>query len=181
MPTSGLGAVARKGEAFLACRAALARAGWRRYGAAMTFRHLLLLAPVSLIAACHQGHGSGADVPGDAGSTAPFAAIAPTDVVRFTGTEPFWGGDVTGDLLTWTTPERIDGVKARVTRFAGRGGMGFTGTLDGRAFTMTVTQAQCSDGMSDRAYPFTVSVQLGQDALLTGCGWTSAKPFSGGE
>lgn len=144
-------------------------------------RRTLPIALLLLLAACNQGHGSGAQVPGDAASTAPFAGIAPGDVVRFTGTEPFWGGDVTGDLLTWTTPEKIDGVTARVTRFAGRGGVGFTGTLDGRAFTMTVSEGECSDGMSDRSYPFTVSVQLGQDALLTGCGWTSARGFTGGE
>lgn len=54
------------------------------------------------LAGCHSAP-NGADVPGDAGETAPFAGIAPEDVVRFTGTEPFWGGDVTGDRLTWTT------------------------------------------------------------------------------
>lgn len=140
----------------------------------------LLAAATLFLAACHSAH-EGADVPGDAGSTAPFSGIAPGDVVRFTGTEPFWGGDVTDDRLTWTTPEHPDGVTARVSRFAGRAGLGITGQLGGQDFAMTVTEGQCSDGMSDRTYPFTVSVQIGQDRLLSGCGWTSAVPFTGGE
>lgn len=161
-------------------RRALAVVGAPRYGVPMN-RLVIAISLVASLGACQQHHGAAGQVPGDAASTAPFAEIAAGDVVRFTGTEPFWGGDVTGDLLTWTTPEKIDGVTARVTRFAGRGGMGFTGTLDGRPFTMTVSEGACSDGMSDRAYPFTVSVQLGQDPLLTGCGWTSANGFTGGE
>lgn len=161
-------------------RRALAVAGARRYGVSMN-RLVTAIFVVAALGACQNNHGSGAQVPGDAASTTPFAGIAPDDVVRFTGTEPFWGGDVTGDRLTWTTPEKIDGVTTRVTRFAGRGGLGFTGTLDGRPLTMTVTPGACSDGMSDRSYPFTVSVQLGQDPLLTGCGWTSAQGFTGGE
>ncbi len=34
---------------------------------------------------------------------------------------------------------------------------------------MTVTPLACSDGMSDRSYPFTVTLKLGED-LRNGCG-----------
>lgn len=156
----------------------------------MTMR-LICLAPVALLAACHggpgSGHGQGNDVnvPGDAGDKQPYAGIAANDVVRIVGTEPFWGGDIRGDTLTWTTPDNGDGQGGGqaipVTRFAGRGGISFTGTLDGQNFTLMLTEAKCSDGMSDRTYPFVATVAIGTAPELGGCGWTDSRPFTGGE
>src|SRR6478736_3942532 len=102
------------------------------------------------------------------------------ETVRFSGTEPFWGGQVSGGSLTYTTPDNPDGTKIAVERFAGRGGLSFTGSLDNAAFEMTVTPLACSDGMSDRTYPFTVTLKLG-DELRNGCGWTERQPFEGPE
>ncbi|MES2700146.1 MAG: hypothetical protein V4647_11105, partial [Pseudomonadota bacterium] len=67
-----------------------------------------------------------------------------------------------------------------VARFAGRGGLSFTGTLQGAQFDLAITPASCSDGMSDRTYPFAVTVQLG-DQQLSGCGWTDRQGYTGGE
>ena len=60
------------------------------------------------------------------------------------------------------------------------GGLGFSGTLDGAAFDMTVTPGACSDGMSDRTYPYTVTLKIGDDTR-EGCAWTDAQPFEGPE
>ena len=38
--------------------------------------------------------------------------------------------------------------------------------------------AVCSDTMSDRIYPYTATLSLGETMLL-GCGYTSDEPFSG--
>jgi uncharacterized membrane protein len=140
---------------------------------------------VLLLAACQQG---GADDAGaavdarvpDASSTEAYDGIAEDETVRFTGTEPFWGGQAGGGSLTYTTPENPDGTMIAVERFAGRGGLSFAGALDGADLEMTVTPLECSDGMSDRTYPFTVTLKIGDD-LRNGCGWTERQPFTGPE
>ena len=113
----------------------------------------------------------------DADSPQAYNGIGEDETVHFTGTEPFWGGEVRGSSLTYTTPENADGVKIAVERFAGRGGLSFTGMLEQADFEMTVTPLECSDGMSDRSYPFTVTLKIGDD-LRNGCGWTDRQPLT---
>ncbi|MEL1251236.1 COG3650 family protein [Aurantiacibacter gilvus] len=121
------------------------------------------------LSACQQGEDAG-NVPGDASDTHAFDGIGEHDVVRFTGTEPFWGGQVAGTSLTYSTPENIDGETITVTRFAGRGGLSFSGNLDGRPLDLAITPGDCSDGMSDRSYPFVATLQLGSEQR-NGCAW----------
>ena len=136
------------------------------------------LALLLLVSACNSGGGGDTagttrDGPGPA-----FSAIAPEERLRFTGTEPFWGGEVKGETLLYSTPENPQGVQLAVSRFAGNNGLSFSGTLGGQTFDMAVTQAPCSDGMSDRTYPFTVSLRLGAE-VRQGCGWTDRQGFKG--
>lgn len=147
------------------------------YPARVMPRFALFPVPVLLLAAC-QPPGAGTAVPGDTSDTRPYAGIAPEEVLHFTGTEPFWGGEVAGGVLTYATPENPQGAAIAVERFAGRAGLSFSGTLDGEALDMTVTQGSCSDGMSDRRYPFVVTLRLG-GAMRSGCAWSDAHPFSG--
>ena len=139
-----------------------------------------------LLAACQQnsadraalsGQSADAAIP-DADSPEAYNGIGEDETLHFTGTEPFWGGEVVGTALTYTTPENPEGAKIAVERFAGRGGLSFGGALDGAEFEMTVTPLECSDGMSDRTYPFTVTLKIGED-LRNGCGWTERQPFAG--
>ncbi|HEY6813936.1 MAG TPA: hypothetical protein VI168_00220 [Croceibacterium sp.] len=147
-------------------------------------RLLPAFVPLSL-AACQPVAESGgaaaetapATVP-DAAATQTYDGIRPDETLRFTGTEPFWGGEVTGASLTYTTPEDQDGTAIAVERFAGRGGLSFSGRLADAGFEMTVTPLGCSDGMSDRTYPFTVTLKIGDD-LRNGCGWSEREPFQG--
>jgi len=136
-----------------------------------------MVGAVLLLAACQAGDSpaaQGAGAPGDTDETAAYDGIAADAVLRFVGTEPFWGGNVTGETLLWSTPENTSenavGEQIAVTRFAGRGGLTFSGSLGGQPFDMAVTPGECSDGMSDRTYPFTTTVRLGAQQL-NGCAW----------
>lgn len=114
----------------------------------------------------------------DARNTKPYAGIDGTETIHFLGTEPFWGGKVAGNRLTYDTPENMDGTTFDVERFAGNNGVSFSGTLESSSFDMMVTEGRCSDGMSDRTYPFTVTLQIGEETRF-GCAYTEAKPFDG--
>jgi uncharacterized membrane protein len=140
----------------------------------------LALATIALLAqACRPAVDSAEKpaLPGGEQDT-PWAGITADETLRFTGTEPFWGGEVTGTALTWKTPENQGGTTISVQRFAGRNGLGFSGTTDAAPFELAVSEADCSDGMSDRRYPFTITVRKGED-ILRGCGWTDRRPFAG--
>lgn len=134
----------------------------------------ILLATVIALSGCQASKGDG--LPGDSEDSRPFAQISAEETVRFTGTEPFWGGSVSGKTVTYLTPEKPDGSKIAVTRFAGRGGLSWTGELEGRRFALAITPGECSDGMSDRIFPFVATLEVGGE-LRTGCGWTERQPF----
>jgi len=108
----------------------------------------------------------------------PYDGIAEDEPVRFTGTEPFWAGEVSARTLTYKTPDDPSGQVIEVERFAGRGGVSFGGKLEGTDFALAVTPSTCSDGMSDRSYPFTVTLRIGEETR-SGCGWTDRQPFTG--
>lgn len=139
-------------------------------------KQVLSLAAALLLAGCHQGRGA-SDLPGDPDDNEPFSRIAESDAVRVTGTEPFWGGEIAAGTFTYTTPEQPDGVAIPVERFAGRAGVSFTGELEGRAVALMITEGECSDGMSDRRYPYTATLKLG-DEQREGCASTAREPAS---
>lgn len=126
------------------------------------------LAAIALVAGCH---GTGERVPGDADDHRPYGGIAPDAVIHVTGTEPFWGGTVEGGAFVYTTSDKPEGVPVAVQRFAGRGGLSFSGTLEGRSLTLAITPSVCSDGMSSRDYPFTAMLLIGAETRR-GCAWT---------
>ena len=140
-------------------------------------RLAVLLVPIGLIACAQETDEISRD-------TKPFDGVAATASISLLGTEPFWSVDITpgGDAFTarYSTPENIDGLQFPVTRFAGNNGVGFSGELSGAPVQIAVTPGECSDGMSDRTYPYTTTIAMG-DATLFGCGYTSDEPFSGDE
>lgn len=117
-------------------------------------------------------------MPGDPNDHRPWAGIAAKETVHFVGTEPFWGGTAGPDGLTYSTPDNEKGETVPASRFAGRGGVSFSGTLKAGFTTLAVTPGACSDGMSDVRYPLTVMLQIG-DTVRQGCGWTDRQPRSG--
>lgn len=128
----------------------------------------------TLATACG-GNDSGA--PGNIDDTRPFAGVDQDDVLQLIGTEPFWGGEVRGSVMTYTTPDNPAGETVTVESFGGRGGLSFSGQMGAGKFDMTVTPGKCSDGMSDRIFPYVVMLRL-PDESRNGCGWTNEKPFT---
>ena len=45
-------------------------------------------------------------------------------------------------------------------------------------FALAVTPGDCSDGMSDRTYPFVATLQVAGEQR-NGCAWTERRPFTG--
>ncbi|RJY10387.1 COG3650 family protein [Aurantiacibacter aquimixticola] len=127
---------------------------------------LVMLAFLTL-SACSGGADT---VPGDTDDMSPYGGIAEDATIRIAGNEPFWGGTIADGTLTWTTPEDMDGAAVPVDRFAGRGGVSFSGMIEGRSIDIAITPGECSDTMSDRRYPFHASVALGRETL-SGCAW----------
>ena len=89
--------------------------------------------------------------------------------VRALGTEPFWGVEITPDALIYTrldqptqrAPNRGATVQGTVATFA-------SSTDLNQALNVVLIATECSDGMSDRTYPLTAKVEIGDDTL-TGC------------
>lgn len=109
-----------------------------------------------------------------------FDAVAPDEAVTLTGTEPFWTLAIAAGEGVWTTPDNQPGTRFAVKRFAGNNGLGFSGELDGKPLTATFTPGECSDGMSDRRFPFVATIALGGETFA-GCGYTTSQPFTGDE
>jgi uncharacterized membrane protein len=105
--------------------------------------------------------------PGHAGTVAADTLALPARL-RATGTEPFWGVDIDGTALTYSTPDFPAGTKITVTRRAGPDFVEFAGTLDGKPLTLRIVAGPCSDGMSDRVYPYAVTREIGPD-IERGC------------
>lgn len=113
------------------------------------------------------GPSVGAAAPAAAGPTetppAPVPKIAIPVRLRALGTEPFWNARISGGMLIYTTPEDQKGQHAALTRRDLPNGAEFSGKLGGSAIRLIVTRAACSDGMSDRSYPFTAVLTIGAD------------------
>lgn len=113
-----------------------------------------------------------------------YDGVAADATINLVGNEPFWGMEIAprdgSFVATYSTPENIDGIVFEVSRFAGNNGLGFSGEIEGEAVQVALTPGECSDGMSDRTYPFTATVKIAETTLY-GCGYTSDHPFSGEE
>jgi uncharacterized membrane protein len=123
----------------------------------------VLLAAVSLAALLSLSACGGDGHPGGS----PPAATIPAKL-RALGTEPFWNVEVDGTRVSYTTPDVPARAVSQVARSDAGGAARFDGRLDGAAFRLVVKPGSCSDGMSDRTYPFAAEVLVG-DKTLRGC------------
>ena len=96
-------------------------------------------------------------------------AVEPLRIFRAFGTEPFWGVNVEGTRLTYTTPENQAGVVMEGTRKTWADGGEISGQHDGKPFVLTVSNGTCSDGMSDNTYSMVSTFRYG-DIDYKGCG-----------
>lgn len=143
---------------------------------------LIAVAAASALAlsACSQG--------GEPEAPAPAAAPAPTlagvdlsKPLRALGTEPFWGVELTGTEMVYTSPEPPEQRAAQPEPvLQGTTAVWESKTAAGTAFSVTLVATECSDGMSDRIYPLTAMVMIGE-TRLSGCAASSAALLSAGE
>ena len=87
---------------------------------------------------------------------------------------------VDGDTLVFSTPENQPGTTMHGRRVPSLTGFVFIGKDGDRDFHLGLTPGECSDGMSDRSYPFTVTLRIGPE-VRQGCGWTDRQGYTGAE
>ncbi len=138
-----------------------------------------LTAAAALLAACEPEAPGGGAAPPPADAPAAKSsdtarkpdATAPAseqDIVAI-GTEPFWRLDVKSGELVLTRPDSAV-VRVYPDDFSAGGGTGvWTGQAGDQTLVARLTHERCSDGMSDRVYPYRAEVTLG-DLTLKGCG-----------
>ena len=119
-------------------------------------KHLVMLAPLALLAACYA-----APPP-----PPPITPNPPGGVYHALGTEPFW--DLTIDPGQMIFTDR--GTNVRVAQPTPPVIVGIAGEIyQTSRLRVNIVHSQCSDGMSDRAYPDKVQVDV-DGRRLNGCG-----------
>ena len=104
-------------------------------------------------------------------ATPPKAAADYESDLNLTGTEPFWGVQIRKDRITLSRPDHPDISSPN----PGVSISGETASWDAGELTITLTpQRWCSDGMSDRQYPYAAEVKVGNE-VLKGCAYNPAK------
>lgn len=101
--------------------------------------------------------------------------------IRALGTEPFWGVELTGTEIVYTGVDRPEQrapqpeplVQGTTANYEAE-------TSAGTPISVMLAATECSDGMSDRTYPLSAIVRIG-DEVLTGCAATVAAIMSTGE
>ena len=97
------------------------------------------------------------------------------------GTEPFWAVELTGSEMVYSGADRPE-------QRAPQGQPTMQGTMAiweattgaGEPLKVTLMATDCSDGMSDRTWPLTAMVQIGDETLM-GCAATVSAIMSTGE
>lgn len=143
-------------------------------------RKIVLLSAV-LLAACQPQapDGAPAEAPADApaavatpepASPPPAPAAQPTPAddfkvdLKLVGTEPFWAVQVRQGELVLQRPDMPD----MRTANPGPVATATTAVWTAEGMTIVVRRETCSDGMSDRVYPFAAEVTVGTE-VLKGC------------
>ena len=121
-------------------------------------KKIALLAPLMLAACMSTGYDDDPyDTAGDRGMGEPYRAI---------GNEPFWSLDISNGEMTF---KNADGYAASDSNFALTRDPRLGDVYQGQRIRATILDRECSDGMSDRTYPDTVTVEIGTQ-VWRGCG-----------
>jgi uncharacterized membrane protein len=124
------------------------------------------------VAACAKGEPGRGDSAGAiannsaAKSGSPLLSALP---LRALGTEPFWALDIETNGLRLITPDDTVGIRfpSSAPTIVGDTTV-WTGRNEQSAIEVRIWMAKCSDGMSDREYPHSVRVLLGE-TIYRGC------------
>lgn len=119
---------------------------------------------VLTLTACSEPSGVSSAAP----APAMLSGVDLTRPVQALGTEPFWSVEITPASLTYTSPDGAPLTGAN----PGPELLGTTAiyktTAGDRPLEVTLIATECSDGMSDRTYPLTAMIKLGE-TTLNGC------------
>ncbi|MEH6665088.1 MAG: hypothetical protein V7678_09560 [Brevundimonas sp.] len=131
-------------------------------------RALAFLAVLSL-AACSQDEAPDTSGPEAAAPRAELGGVDLTEPLRALGTEPFWAVNIGDDGLVYSGVDRPEERAPNAGPQMAGTTASWSGRTDrGRELDVTLIETPCSDGMSDRTYPLTARVQIGEE-VLNGC------------
>jgi uncharacterized membrane protein len=128
---------------------------------------------MAALGGCSKASETGAE-PAPETVTAPvvIGGVDLTRPLRVLGTEPFWAIDIADQDLVLTRPDVADVTASVASPIVTGTTAVYTGTTDsGQTVVLTLIATECSDGMSDRLYPLTARVELGEETL-NGCATT---------
>ena len=134
-------------------------------------RRTRLLIPVVLLLACSDSKTRGVDTTGASTDTARGAAASMIAAMplRALGTEPFWALDIESSQVRFRTPDDTAGVVFPApTRTLAGDTVRWSTQRDTLRIEARVWPGTCSDGMSDRQYPYTASVMF-TGTIYSGC------------
>ena len=151
---------------------------------------ILCLSPL-ILTACEEPGGRDvtagpleASAPDAPTAEAPTTSLGGVDLagdLRLIGTEPFWGVDMQGAQIVYSGVGRPEQTAVRPEPvIAGTTATWSSTASTGAELVVTVIDTPCSDGMSDRTYPLTARVVIG-DETLNGCAATPGALASVGE
>ena len=115
-----------------------------------------------------------ATAPDSAPAAAPVEAPSLEGALDANGTEPFWSLKIRRDFIVLSRPDETDvvAVNQGVQMQGPQGVWRTTTAAKGEDLTVTMVPAPgpkgCSNGMSDKSFPFAATVQLGA-LVLKGC------------
>ena len=134
-----------------------------------------------LLAACSQPVEEPQDAPVAPRAAAILAGVDLTKPIRVGGNEPFWSIELTGTEMVYSgvdRPEQRAPHPAAVVQ--GTVAVFESATAAGDPLKVTLTATECSDGMSDREYPISAMVKIGEETL-TGCAASASAFAAAGE
>jgi uncharacterized membrane protein len=90
------------------------------------------------------------------------AGVSTAEPLRALGTEPFWALDIDSAGLRFTTPEDTSGMRfpPNAASPIAADTLVWMAESESAAIHVRIWPAQCSDGMSDRVYPWTAIVRV---------------------
>ena len=115
--------------------------------------------------------------PTDGGASTGAVELSGVDLngdISVLGTEPFWAVGFEGPAMNYSGLDRPEQRAPRPAPVVTETTATWTTTTEaGNALVVTLSDADCSDGMSDRSYPLEAVVQIG-DETLHGCAASTA-------
>ncbi len=140
----------------------------------MSHRILAALFTLSL-AACGPGdRDAPTDAPPPVAEPRMLGGVDLNEPLRALGTEPFWGVAISPETLVYSGVDQAEQTAPNPgPEVQGTTAVYASATGDGTAMVVTLVATECSDGMSDRVYPLTARVELGE-LSLNGCAQSAA-------